>query len=368
MPDTGFRTSGTIVSTGTWTNFTTTRIATADDSRASTVNTAFDPGVARNFGFTVPTNATIDGIEVNIELSPSNGAQIATARASLSHNAGTNYTAVSAEVSHTGNSTDQSKTMGGAADTWGRSWTPAEINDNANFYVKLEAKNSAGGAANTRVDILRVKVYYTLPKTATFSDNFNDNSLSASWDESLAGDASRINEQNGQIEITHPVGAQYNTLVTALPYDLTGSNFYVKVVDVGSLTQDSHEVQLMIFLDSNNKVWLMFNDGNLKAFKLVAGVQAQVGSNLAYSSTDHLYFRLSESGGTISFDTAPDGSTWTSRFTLANPFAITAIKMAMVVGNWQAEASESYGYFDDFNTAPSGVTTRRYSLSLSGVG
>lgn len=166
MADTGFLTAGTVVSVaGAWGNFTTLRLGTADDSRASNSATAYDPlaseGVLRNFAFSVPAGATINGIEVNIELSPSNIADTASARAALSHNAGTNYTSFSSEVTVSGTTTDQSRTMGGPADTWGRTWTASEINDTTNFYVKLDAKNSTGGARNSRVDILQVKVYYT---------------------------------------------------------------------------------------------------------------------------------------------------------------------------------------------------------------
>jgi hypothetical protein len=162
MADTGFKTSGTVVSAGTWSNFTTTRLGTSDDSRASTAATAFDAGVLRNFNFGVPAGAIIDGIEVEFQLSPSNAGDTATARVSLSHNAGTNYTPTSAEQTASGSTTDQTKTVGGPNDTWGRTWTADEINDNTNFYVKLEGKNSTGGARNSRVDYVFVKVYYTL--------------------------------------------------------------------------------------------------------------------------------------------------------------------------------------------------------------
>lgn len=163
MADSGFLVPGTVVSAGSWVSFDTTRLASADDSRANTgVGTdTYVVGTLCNFGFSIPTGATINGIEIQTELSPSNGGDTATARSALSHNAGTNYTAYSALITKTGTSVDEIKTMGSSSDTWGRTWTAAEINDNTNFYVKIEGKNSTGGARNSRIDYLWVKVYYT---------------------------------------------------------------------------------------------------------------------------------------------------------------------------------------------------------------
>lgn len=116
--------------------------------------------VASNFGFTVPTDATINGITVEIDRNNAAGAasdnrvQLAkgTTFASLVGNnkadTATDWPAALASVSY-----------GGAADLWGTTWTGSEINS-ASFAVMLSVQ---ADAANTDigVDYIRVTVTYT---------------------------------------------------------------------------------------------------------------------------------------------------------------------------------------------------------------
>jgi len=56
--------------------------------------------------------------------------------------------------------TDSTETYGGASDTWNHSWSAGELADGT-FRIKVEGK--AGGATPriSRLDYLRIKVYYT---------------------------------------------------------------------------------------------------------------------------------------------------------------------------------------------------------------
>lgn len=159
MADTGFKTTGAVVSTGTWTNMTTTRINTADDMRTTMTGTTFAVATLNNYSFGIPSGATINGIEVNSEFSTSSGSSTATLQVSLSWNNGTNYTSTKSDTV-TGSTTDKNSTLGGSADTWGRSWTDSEF-ANGTFLVKVEGKSSAGGTA-CRLDFFQIKVYYTV--------------------------------------------------------------------------------------------------------------------------------------------------------------------------------------------------------------
>ena len=95
------------------------------------------------YGFTIPTGATIDGIEVSIR------------RQSSSNNGGNSINDVSLQLAKNGTilgsnyatTTDWPTTMavanyGGATDLWGTTWTPADIN-NVNFGVALSVKNQS---------------------------------------------------------------------------------------------------------------------------------------------------------------------------------------------------------------------------------
>ena len=164
MADTGFKTTGAVVSTGTWSNMTTTRINTADNSRATMTGTTFAVATLNNYTFGIPSGATINGIEVNTEFSTSAVASTATLQISLSWDNGTNYTTAKSDTV-TGSTTDKNSTMGGSADTWGRSWTDTEF-ANGTFLVKVEGKSSQA-LNNCRLDFLQIKVYYTTASGTT---------------------------------------------------------------------------------------------------------------------------------------------------------------------------------------------------------
>jgi len=161
MADTGFKTAGAVVSAGTWTGFTTANINTSDNTYATVANLSFQAATINNLAFGIPSGSTINGIEAQAEFSASSAGRTASIRLSLSHNNGTNYTTTKTDTNTT--TTDATRTYGGAADTWGRSWTDTEFADGT-FVVKIEGNISSGGAS-CRLDYFAIKVYYTTSST-----------------------------------------------------------------------------------------------------------------------------------------------------------------------------------------------------------
>lgn len=116
--------------------------------------------VVSNFGFAIPTDATIDGIIAEIERNNAAGAasdnrvQLAkgTAFANL---VGSNLAATTTDWP----AAMAIATYGDAANLWGATWTPAEINA-ATFALFLSVQ---ADAANTdiAVDFIRITVHYT---------------------------------------------------------------------------------------------------------------------------------------------------------------------------------------------------------------
>ena len=109
------------------------------------------------------SGVTIDGIEVNTEFSNTLGTATATLQVSLSWDNGTNYTATKSDT--VTSTTDKNSTLGGATDTWGRTWTDTEF-ANGTFLVKVEGKTTVGGTC--RLDFFQIKVYYTVAATSGF--------------------------------------------------------------------------------------------------------------------------------------------------------------------------------------------------------
>jgi hypothetical protein len=120
------------------------------------------------FGFTIPSGATIDGIEIAVERKASNASRATDHTIQLAQGAvlgGTNL----ADLVTTYPTTDTVKTYGGATELWGRSWTPSDINA-SNFGVGIRARNVSGSNTVTpRIDYVTVTVYYT-PSSAVGAD------------------------------------------------------------------------------------------------------------------------------------------------------------------------------------------------------
>ena len=137
----------------------------ADDNTDADVTCFdFDETVKRlissRYGFMIPSGATINGIEVQIEIhddSSSGGVDVTDVEARLAK-AGV---PIGNDKSKAGAwpSTRTLRSYGGSADLWGTTWTPAEINaDGFGFSLR---PGTSGACDNSKVDYHGIIVYYT---------------------------------------------------------------------------------------------------------------------------------------------------------------------------------------------------------------
>jgi MBG domain (YGX type)/Bacterial Ig-like domain (group 3)/Quinohemoprotein amine dehydrogenase, alpha subunit domain III len=114
------------------------------------------------FPFSIPSGNVIDGIVITVEGSNNSDGSDKGLDVSLSYDNGTTWTA----TKNTGvmTTSDNTYTLGGAADTWGySSWTPATINSDY-FRVRLDVTGTDG---TVKIDSTQATVYYSLPDTTT---------------------------------------------------------------------------------------------------------------------------------------------------------------------------------------------------------
>jgi hypothetical protein len=171
MADTGWVIAGTgsddsTVGTVSWSS---PGSVTADDASYATTlfvasgQTHYIKG--SNFGLSVPTGATIDGIEIRGQFSDAY-ANSSINYAQVEHpSTGFGTDQESGTTSLTG--TDTNYDYGGATELHGQSWTAANVNDSG-FGVAFAV--SASGIAIPSCDAIWVKVYYT--EAAGEEDNF----------------------------------------------------------------------------------------------------------------------------------------------------------------------------------------------------
>jgi hypothetical protein len=114
-----------------------------------------------NFGFAIPSGATINGITVEMNRYAS-GSGIADSTVSLL--GGTLTGNNKAAAGNWSTTTSTVVTYGTITDTWGNTWTPAQINAAA-FGVTLDITGPGGISTRTAsVDYVRITVTYTTPK------------------------------------------------------------------------------------------------------------------------------------------------------------------------------------------------------------
>ena len=107
-----------------------------------------------NFGLSIPSGNEIAGISVKVDASATDGAG-STVDVTLSYDGGTTETAERSTGPLT--TSDVVYIVGGSGDTWGRSWSPSELND-GNFEIIIEA--NPGDVGQVDLDAIQVKVYH----------------------------------------------------------------------------------------------------------------------------------------------------------------------------------------------------------------
>ncbi len=164
MANTGFKyPTATGEDYNQWTNPSDAFSSNDTNTIASTVNFKQD---YYNFGFTFPSVGTVDGIEIAFEAKPP-VLSAGTVGVELSWDSGPSYTATAKTFTTPDASAETTYTVGGAADTWGRTWTFAQL-ANANFRLRINA-DTTDGVNSTNIDGIQVKVYYTATITKTFT-------------------------------------------------------------------------------------------------------------------------------------------------------------------------------------------------------
>ena len=109
-----------------------------------------------NYGFSIPTGATIAGIEVRLDARADSTSSSPKMCVQLSWDGGTTWTA--AKATGTLGTSMNTFTLGSTTDTWGRTWSPANFAD-ANFQVRV-INVSSSTSRDFFLDWIAVRVTY----------------------------------------------------------------------------------------------------------------------------------------------------------------------------------------------------------------
>ena len=149
----------------------------SDDNRAFNTSSFNDPVLpfitnylkATNFGFEIPTGATINGILVEIERSERSGfGSVYDSEVKIVKADGSIGTTNKADTATAWTGTDSYFEYGASDDLWGETWTASDIND-ADFGAVLAANVFSGTFVSAGVDHIRITVYYTETSSSTIT-------------------------------------------------------------------------------------------------------------------------------------------------------------------------------------------------------
>ena len=196
-----------------------------------------------------------------------------------------------------------------------------------------------------------------MPLFATFTDNFNDNTVGSAWGNSYGG----VSETGGRARVPCAVGT-YAGYQTAKIYTLAGSSVYLQIPVAAAAASATVEAQTVFCVtpDPLAGLNLAFNintvAGTIRCESNVAYSDGAV-TSLTYDATAHKWLRFRETGGNVLWDTSPDGSTWTNRRTLATPAWVSAAvnTLALDLFSYRNNGTANYSEFDNVNTLSDGA-------------
>ncbi len=133
-----------------------TDTSSGTNSNTSCTNSGKDKHLFYNYGFNVPSGATIQGIEVKLVGKVSSASSSPKFCIQLSWDGGTTWTA--AKSTSTLSTTNTTYILGTSTDTWGRTWLPANF---ANSSFRVRIIDVASSTARTfSLDAISVQVTY----------------------------------------------------------------------------------------------------------------------------------------------------------------------------------------------------------------
>lgn len=198
---------------------------------------------------------------------------------------------------------------------------------------------------------IELQAYTTSGTTPTIFDNinlgppvgFNDSFTtqdSAKW---TGYSAPNVIATGGQLNIVPD--NTFNRILTSVgTYNLTGTEAHVEVPGLGS--SQVQTFRLYVTGAINNYFEILYEVPNIKFRESVAGALTDV--SITYNATNHRWWRIRESGGTVYFETAPSpGTTWTVQRSKA--WAIPAVNALLVQFLAYTASGTSPALFDNFN-------------------
>jgi hypothetical protein len=182
---------------------------------------------------------------------------------------------------------------------------------------------------------------------STFVDNFAT-ADGAKW--TYVSGASIV---GGQLQIT--CASTYVSLFSVNSYDLTNNSFIIEVPQIGG---PGGSAETILKLHGTYPLLLaMFVSGSDLAMRFdagIGGVSEWNTTTVTFDPTSMRWWRIADNAGTTTWDTSPDGQTWTTRRTATSGVVVTSLSVELACGYYGTETSPRVAIFDNVNNPPAG--------------
>jgi YD repeat-containing protein len=188
------------------------------------------------------------------------------------------------------------------------------------------------------------------PPVATFSDDFNDNSLdTAKWSVVAPTSPAVVSETGQRLQITLPPNtATYNGISSNATFDLTGKSVQVEVVQTVSQAGWCENF-IQVVLDANNYYLIDVGSGSMVFRSMTGGVNNQTVISYTPSAFPYWRIRHDQAANTINLETSSNGTAWTTRKTVTAGFSLTALRFYLYAGAWgTGNGSPGAAKYDNF--------------------
>ncbi|MBW2524723.1 MAG: hypothetical protein JRI23_11130 [Deltaproteobacteria bacterium] len=189
---------------------------------------------------------------------------------------------------------------------------------------------------------------------STFTDDFGGSSLdSGKWSTS-ASTGYNIGVESGIVFIEpapDAINATNGHVESIDSFDLTDCAVWIEVLS-GPAPGLYTEVQFDFRVDGDNEAEIEIEYGTDIHFDIEEGGAHLVEGYVTYDPTEHRWFRIRETSGTLYLETAPDGVSWTERLSYATPSWVTNGNVRFRLTVDPTTTAVARAELDNFNLAP----------------
>lgn len=193
----------------------------------------------------------------------------------------------------------------------------------------------------------------------TLTDPFNQTTLNTTLWTSGTGGTTTISYSSAGASFNLPnptTSSDQAHIQSTAAYDLTSSHALAQFTQmIGTASGEQFLFQL-----TGTGGSLRWSKGGTSLGAYYGSSSFTLVGSATYSATDHKWMRTRESGGTVYFDTSPDGVTWNnthgSVLVSTTGIDITALTVNIWAQTWAAVTDPGILQFNNFNTASSSLS------------